>query len=165
MRMHKRFQSAALARRCLRLSLAPLCPILPEIEHAEAQQGMRPAQAQRRLAEASKAFIAILDASGRTFGTLAAYLKGTRKPLINVLNLDSCYLPATTAMLAVFPLSSVSVPHAACTCGRITTPAQPNNKGELRTGALLCSGPVHVFARSLSLARYRPLHCAALFLN
>lgn len=53
-------------------------------------------------------------------------------------------------MLAVFPLSSVAVPHAACTCGRITTPAQPNNKGELRTGALVCSGPVHVFARSLS---------------
>ena len=49
LRVHKRFQSAALARRCLRLSLAPLCPILlPEIEHAEAQQGTRPAQAQRR---------------------------------------------------------------------------------------------------------------------
>jgi hypothetical protein len=162
LRVHKRFQSAALARRCLRLSLAPLCPTLPEIEHAEAQQGTRPAQAQRRLAEASKAFIAILDASGRTFGTLVAYLKGTRKPPINVLNLDSCYLPATTAMHAVFPLSStLCLMRRARVDGRRLRHSQ-TTKASCARVPLVCSGRAHVSLVPFSLA---PARGAALFLN
>lgn len=144
LRVHKRFQSAALARRCLRLSLAPLCPILPEID---TQRHNKARDQLRHSAETSKVFIAILDASGRTFGTLGAYLKGTRKPLINVLNLDSCYLPATTAMLAVFPLSStLCLMRRARVDGRQLRYSQ-TTKARCARVPLVCSG--RVLSRSL----------------
>ena len=165
MRVHKRYQSAAwpwgLACRCLRLSLACLCPILPEIDrHANIRHNK--ACDQLRYAERQKS-VESLYRDSRRFGQGVAnsgYLsqRYQKSHASTSLNFDSCSLPATTAMLAVFPLSSVFC--ASCAVHVWTDHElrhSQTTKASCARVPLVCarrpwtaSGPVHVFARSLS---------------